>query len=364
MRAMALVDGLLMASKFRGCMLGVLVGDCLGFPYEDDVKPSYVVLQNFFDTLESSTVKAPRLIYTDDTAMTHCIAESLIKKKEVDARDLAKRFVKEYLNQPPDRGYGIHVREVFHKLRASKFEDPLRPAREQFGGSGSWGNGGAMRIAPIALFYRGQGTQLLGDMARKVTEVTHTHRNGINGAILQCLAIEQCLWLDPKEGVKGGTFLEELIAKMELFEGEENDNGLLGRGEEAKPFSSRLHYIRGLLQREGKAIDEKEDVLMKLGAGIAALASVPTAIFCFLRAHTTTIPNIETSNPLRRTIQYAISLGGDTDTIGSMAGALSGATLGYSDEYFSKKMLKRCDGVDEALSLADELLAKSPRTTA
>ncbi|XP_046388975.1 ADP-ribose glycohydrolase ARH3-like isoform X2 [Ischnura elegans] len=69
-----------------------------------------------------------------------------------------------------------------------------------------------------------------------------------------------------------------------------------------------------------------------------------------------------TSNPLRRTIQYAISLGGDTDTIASMAGALSGATLGYSDEYFSTKMLKRCDGVDKALSLADQLLANSPRT--
>jgi poly(ADP-ribose) glycohydrolase ARH3 len=48
------------------------------------------------------------------------------------------RFVKEYFTEPR-RGYGLQVVDVFHKLRAQKFENPFRPAKEQFDGSGSYG---------------------------------------------------------------------------------------------------------------------------------------------------------------------------------------------------------------------------------
>lgn len=62
------------------------------------------------------------------------------------------RFVHDYFHQEIDRGYGTHVRTVFRKLKESQFEDVFLPAKEQFDGKGSFGNGAAMRISPIALF--------------------------------------------------------------------------------------------------------------------------------------------------------------------------------------------------------------------
>lgn len=41
---------------------------------------------------------------------------------------------------------------MFAKLRESKYEDPFGPAKAQFNGAGSYGNGGAMRIAPAGVF--------------------------------------------------------------------------------------------------------------------------------------------------------------------------------------------------------------------
>lgn len=55
----------------------------------------------------------------------------------------------------------------------------------------------------------------------------------------------------------------------------------------------------------------------------------------------------------RRTIQYAISLGGDTDTIASMAGAIAGAYLGEIP--ISESLKKHCEFREEMLKLADDL---------
>ena len=66
------------------------------------------------------------------------------------------------------------------------------------------------------------------------------------------------------------------------------------------------------------ADSERKDVVARLGNGIEAFESVSTAIYAFLRH----------PSSFREVVAYAISLGGDTDTIGSMAGALSGAFLG------------------------------------
>jgi len=93
------------------------------------------------------------------------------------------RFVKEYFSDPR-RGYGQHVVQVFHKLRAQNFEDPFGPAKEQFDGLGSYGNGGAMRVAPLALFCHSDYKELI-NLVRQSAEITHTHKQGYNGTILQ-----------------------------------------------------------------------------------------------------------------------------------------------------------------------------------
>lgn len=91
--------------------------------------------------------------------------------------------MKEYFNNPR-RGYGAQVVDIFHKLRAQKFEDPFGPAKEQFNGSGSYGNGGAMRVAPLALFCHSSYDKLV-DLVRQSAKLTHTHKQGYDGTILQ-----------------------------------------------------------------------------------------------------------------------------------------------------------------------------------
>nr|CAD7587081.1 unnamed protein product [Timema genevievae] len=171
------------------------------------ISPSSAVELNTTGALDNyATEAAPVKQYTDDTAMTKCIAKSLITQRKYDPDDLAKsefssldkynfsvnmkedigscnRFVKEYFGDK-NRGYGQQIVEVFHKLRVQKFKDPYGPAKEQFEGTGSYGNGAAMRTAPIALFCHKNYEELL-DTARKCAELTHTHKQGYNGAILQ-----------------------------------------------------------------------------------------------------------------------------------------------------------------------------------
>ena len=61
----------------------------------------------------------------------------------------------------------------------------------------------------------------------------------------------------------------------------------------------------------------------------------------------------QTKNAFERTIVYAISLGGDTDTIATMAGAIAGATYGI--DKIPACWQKSCEGVTDALRHADQL---------
>lgn len=62
------------------------------------------------------------------------------------------RFAKEY-SASPSRGYGSGVIQVLKKLSSPQIKDVYQPARDQFNGRGSFGNGGAMRAAPFALAF-------------------------------------------------------------------------------------------------------------------------------------------------------------------------------------------------------------------
>ena len=187
----------ILLDRVRGCMVGAVLGDCLGSPVECTywfgIKKKSV--RKHFDAYEEEGNKLERkgalMKYTDDTAMARQVALSIIEKKELDVKDLAKRFVNEHESEPW-RGYGASVGQVFQKLGKTNFaseKEVFQPAAEQFDGSGSYGNGAAMRAHPIGLF--GKNIEEIEELAEKQARLTHAHGGGIMGSILQAAGMYQ-----------------------------------------------------------------------------------------------------------------------------------------------------------------------------
>uniref|UniRef100_T1IQS5 ADP-ribosylhydrolase ARH3 n=1 Tax=Strigamia maritima TaxID=126957 RepID=T1IQS5_STRMM len=328
--------------KFQGSLIGCLIGDCLGERFESAELPvllSVSKVANFFEALQRGEKEQGSLPYTDDTAMTKELAKSIIDNKSINNQDLAKRLTQLYYAEP-DRGYGTHVGQVFHTLkRMRNLGDVLKPAKDQFQGTGSYGNGAAMRATPVGLFFH-KDLDVLIEAARDSSLVTHAHCNGYNGAILQAMAVRQALLTDPSDSINPLEFVQELRKQMEKVEKNGNPH-----------FTHQLKKIEMLLSEP--EMPDKQRVVDDLGNDVSALNSVPTAIFAYLVSGKQ-LKGIDTDNLFERTIHYAISLGGDTDTIACMAGGICGAHLGI--DAIPKHLITPCETHEQIVELADQLL--------
>ncbi|XP_026164376.1 ADP-ribosylhydrolase ARH3 [Mastacembelus armatus] len=332
-------------SRFRGALVAAVLGDCVGGEFEGAQEvPMERVLQHL-NSLDDETKGTGILEYSDDTAMARCVAQSLLTRAGFDDQDMARRFAKEY-SASPGRGYGTGVIQVLKKLSSPQLSDVYQPARDQFNGRGSFGNGGAMRAAPFALAFPD-----IADVkrcARLGAKLTHSCSLGYNGAVLQALAVHLSLQgaLDlPQQ------FIGRLITEMEELEADEvarHDARILKEAE--KPFCERLYRVRDLMDRSKISVEE---VISELGNGIAALHSVPTAIFCVLHCLQPRECLPESYGGVERTIAYSLALGGDTDTIACMAGAIAGAHYGISA--IPQTWIKCCEGAEDADMSAERL---------
>ena len=287
--------------------------------------------------------------------MTKSVAESLIEHKEFNAKDMAKRFTLEYFKQPK-RGYGTNVVDVFAALKMSDFEKPFEPAKMQFSGTGSYGNGGAMRIAPIALFSYHFPEEKLIELAQSCAQITHSHRNGFNGAILQCLAVHQALKTNVSHQDKSfdaKTFLSNLISKISKIEIESSNDKL--DNNDQTPFTNKLKKMMEVIESKDPHLSSSEAAVL-FGNDISALKSVPSAIYSVIRGRNGLVNSnfeYESDNPFIRTLHFAISLGGDTDTIACMACSISGAL--YGEESIPNILQRHCEDIENVKKLADDL---------
>uniref|UniRef100_A0A4W4GHY4 ADP-ribosylhydrolase ARH3 n=1 Tax=Electrophorus electricus TaxID=8005 RepID=A0A4W4GHY4_ELEEL len=306
-------------SRFRGALVGAVLGDCIGGEFEgaEDV-PFDRVLQHL-SGLEDDTRGDGILQYSDDTAMMRCVSHSLLTRTGFDEQDMARRFAKEY-SLAPGRGYGSGVVQVLRKLASPQLSDVFQPAQAQFGGRGSFGNGGAMRAAPFALAFKNAAD--VRRYSRLGAMLTHSCSLGYNGAVLQALAVHLSLQV-----------ISSSLLNLAEF-----------------PYCARLHKVKELMERNGASIEE---VISELGNGIAALESVPTAIFCVLHCLEAREGLPEHYGGLERTIAYSLALGGDTDTIACMAGAIAGAHYGILA--IPQSWQRSCEGAEEADQLAERL---------
>ncbi|KAK7109563.1 hypothetical protein V1264_013587 [Littorina saxatilis] len=364
----------MLLSRVRGSLVAAVVADCIGAKFEfsrfvniDKVLNAVKKLEQNRTTMKKKVAEGKKekqgdvLSFTDDTAMARSIAASLIEHKDVNVRDIGARFAKEF-EKEPSRGYGGSVITVLRALADQDLEDVFQPAREQFDGSGSYGNGGGMRIAPLGLFCHQLPLQELKEKTVSVTKLTHTHPYAIVGTLLESYAVHLALSLDNSKPLDTDNFLGQLLERLRPTEKEiydqrrqmkskEKNSGDESEEEgiEGLPYCNKVELIRDFLKRD---VDSKE-VRKKLGTKVTALDSIPTAVYCFLRGASQSIPGTEERGPVEQTIIYAISLGGDTDTVATMAAAISGAFYGL--ESVPQAWQESCEGVRDALLFGEKL---------
>ena len=116
--------------------------------------------------------------WTDDTHMAFSIAEALLDRGKIDQDDLARRFGVRY-REEPWRGYGAGAMRLL-----SGYVDggEWRTESPALFDGGSYGNGAAMRAAPIGGYFWGDPERAAAE-ARKSAEVTHAHPEGQAGAM-------------------------------------------------------------------------------------------------------------------------------------------------------------------------------------
>lgn len=275
---------------FVGALMGTFVGDALGMPLEGWSWQR--IRQQYGEVREMLPARLGAGTYTDDTVLMIALAESLLAHEgRVVPKDLVQWFLSAY---DVRRGFGAGM----HRLcRLWQEGVPWQEASSSLFKEGSYGNGAAMRVAPVGVLYHDD-LPKVAEVARAQARVTHAHILGQEGAALQALAVALALRM-AGEPLDREEFLAELEASL--------------------PASGET-YRRALMQA-GELWDHWDDqdrVVRRLGNGTAAHRSVPTAIFAFLTFW----------HSFEAAVVYAVSLGGDTDTLGAMTGAIAGAYHG------------------------------------
>lgn len=267
--------------QFAGCMLGLATGDALGAPYEGGVFERLVwrIIGRTSDGC---------LRWTDDTQMAVDLAESLINEGGIRPEALAKRFASSYRWS---RGYGPGAARVLKRIRRG---EPWETAAKAVYAEGSYGNGAAMRSPVLALFFARDRNGLIA-AARTSARVTHAHPLAVEGAVLIALATHALL-----EGRPAAQLLDFVRAECATPE-----------------ISERMRTVTSWIESEG--MPNPCDVASKLGNGITAPTSCPTALYVALR-------HMKTS--FEAMMEFIIKCRGDVDTIGAMAGALWGIVNG------------------------------------
>lgn len=199
--------------------------------------------------------------FTDDTVMTLAVAEWLMTDSDHKAETLVA-CMQRLGRKYPNAGYG----GMFIKWLASDNPQPY----------GSFGNGSAMRVSPVGLYANSLEEAL--ELARITASVTHNHPEGIKGA----------------QAIAGCVFLHKNIS--------------VGAEDDIRRF---------ITEKIGYDLDfNLKDIRDNYGFDVTCQGSVPIAIKAYLEY---------SSYPPEKALRLAISMGGDSDTIGAMTASIASA---------------------------------------
>ncbi|MBD1923984.1 ADP-ribosylglycohydrolase family protein [Microcoleus sp. FACHB-831] len=195
--------------------------------------------------------------YTDDTEMALSIVETLYCHGRIDPDALARGFARRFT---PWRGYGAGAQRLLFGFQSGA--DWRIEALQMFAGTGSYGNGAAMRVAPLGAYFADD-LEAVKENAILSAQPTHAHPEGIAGAIAVAVAAALAYRVGEGESISSERFLQ-LIA-----ENVPNGETCSGIKQSVNIPNSRCPTV----------------VARQLGSGykISAADTVPFALWCAAR---------------------------------------------------------------------------------
>jgi len=286
---MTVADESQLFEHFAGSALGAFIGDAMGMPVEG--WPPSAIQREFGRLADLVPGRFQAGCYTDDTEMMISLLETLVEAGRFDPELCARRFL---ANFHPERGYGFRIYGIMDRLAAGEPWDRV--------GTDSFGNGSAMRVAPIGFYYYDNLDELAGAAVSQAL-ITHKHPEALAGAVMQAGAVALALKSGlEKKPVQSEDFLSTLADLVREYD-ENSARRLLSLARlRPGPLEDLVPRIRALFRCNVKAVE-----------------AVPPAIASFLL-----------TKDFREAVVLAVNLGGDTDTLGAMAGAAAGACYGLT----------------------------------
>jgi len=280
-------------SRSAGALAGLAVGDAFGAPYEGFPPPRHGLPK-----FSSGGVFGVNMgEFTDDTEQALAIAGSLIKCGYFEPNDVMRNLISAYTKDP--RFYGPTSSSVFARVQSGCA--PRDASREIYEQGGGRSNGSAMRGTPLGIFYP---PDEVWDVSIRCSQLTHYHPvacecSAVVNTMISCL----CRGASREEAQ---SYALERVALTEIG-----------------AVLSDLHKY-------------------PLIPSLDALAATHCAIALFLENDT--YPD---------TVVAAVMLGGDTDTIAAIAGAMSGAWLGLNA--IPSQWLAQILRIHEIIAIAERL---------
>ena len=294
--------------RFRGCLLGLAIGDAVGTTVEFRPRGTFEPLT---DMVGGGLFHLLPGQWTDDTSMALCLATSLIERCGFDPVDQMRRYC-----QWADHGYLSSTGTRFD-IGTTVVQSLRRYQRDGNPYAGSpdpnlAGNGCIMRLAPIPMYYF-PNLETVERFAADSSRTTH--------------AAEEC--------IDACRLLARMICRALL--GRSKDDVLLGDADSFVAGERVTAIARG---------GYREKVEADIHGSGYVVHSLEAALWVFARTHN-----------FADAVLMAANLGEDADTTAAVCGQIAGAY--YGESAIPSRWLERLALRSEITTLANQLRTDS-----
>jgi ADP-ribosylglycohydrolase len=297
--------------RYRGCILGLAIGDALGHPTE--FVPSLPAIRSRWGprgvTTFECTEDHPAGTFTDDTQMAVAAARALIRAGRSDLDTLMAMLGVEFVawsrSSENDRAPGGACMAGCSALSSGA-------AWRQAGVAQSKGCGAAMRAAPFGLYFADDVPTMVQTSAAQ-SVLTHRHPTGIASSVAAAAAVAHVC-----RGEDLATLVDSVRAAVERLDAQFLID--LGCPSGLAHSTGNGEMLASLSRLVGVQDVESDDVCSLLGQGWVGEEAVTAAIWCVLRAQ----------GAFRDSVLRGANSSGDSDSIACIAGAIAGSLGGVS----------------------------------